>query len=104
MTNKVETGNVQCVDVYVGGTDRACREGDQAGRGFRLLFLRQDRMKHFPGKVELIVLCTMAALCTLILSMVQARDTGLFFLALPLFLCSAFLGLWKSGGLHADED
>jgi hypothetical protein len=60
-------------------------------------------MKNFPGKVELIALCTMAAICTLVISMVHAKDAGLFFLAFPLFVSSAILGLWKSGRLRADD-
>jgi hypothetical protein len=61
-------------------------------------------MKHLPGKVELIALFVMAAFCTLIISYVHSRDTGLFFLAFPLFFCSAILGLWKSGRLRSDQE
>ena len=54
--------------------------------------------------MELIVLCSMAATCTIIISIVHAKDAGLFFLAFPLFVSSAILGLWKSGRLRADEE
>jgi hypothetical protein len=60
-------------------------------------------MRHFPGRKELVVLCAMAAVCTVIISLMHARDTGLFLLAFPLFLGSAMMGLWKSGRLRADE-
>jgi hypothetical protein len=59
-------------------------------------------LRYFPGKSELIVLSTMAALCTVVISLVHSRDTGLFLLAFPLFLSSAMLGLWKSGRLRPD--
>jgi hypothetical protein len=61
-------------------------------------------MKHFPGKAELIALSLMAATCTVIVSFVHSKDTGLFFLAFPLFLISAILGLWKSGQLRPDDE
>ena len=53
-------------------------------------------LRHFPGKMELIVLSLMAGLCTVVISLMHSRDTGLFFLAFPLFLCSAMMGLWKN--------
>jgi len=61
-------------------------------------------MKHFPGKMELIALFAMAAICTAIISLVHSRDAGLFFLAFPLFVTSAVMGLRKSGRLRADEE
>jgi hypothetical protein len=60
-------------------------------------------MRHLPGKAELVVLCEMAAACTALISLIHAKDTGLFFLAFPLFLGSAMMGLWKSGRLRADD-
>jgi len=60
-------------------------------------------MRHFPGKMELAVLCAMTAVCTALISLIHAKDAGLFFLAFPLFLGSAMLGLWKSGRLRADD-
>jgi hypothetical protein len=61
-------------------------------------------LKHFPGKMDLIVLCVMAAVCTVIISLVHSRDTGLFFLTFPLFVCSAVMGLRKRGRLGAHEE
>ena len=61
-------------------------------------------MRHLPGKLELIALFTMAAVCTVVISLFHARDEGLFFLAFPLFLVSAILGLIKSGRLRADGE
>ena len=54
--------------------------------------------------MELLILCAMASFCTVAISVVHAKDSGLFFLAFPLFLGSAILGLWKSGRLRPDED
>ena len=70
----------------------------------RGLLMGQLMLRHFPGKKELIVLSAMAALCTVIISLVQSKDAGLFFLAFPLFLSSAMLGLRKSGRLRPDEE
>ena len=59
--------------------------------------------RHLPARSEFIILCAMAAVCTVLISLVHAKDTGLFLLAFPLFLSSAMLGLWKSGRLRADD-
>ena len=66
--------------------------------------LGQMMMRHLPGKGELLALFVMAALCTVVISFVHARDSGLFFLAFPLFLSSSILGLWKSGRLNPDDE
>jgi hypothetical protein len=61
-------------------------------------------MRHLPGKAELIALCLMAGFCTIGISMMHAKDTGLFLFSFPLFVTSAVLGLWKSGRLRPDDD
>ena len=56
-------------------------------------------MKHLiPGKTEVMIFFAMAILCTGIVATTSKVDVGLAFLSVPIFICSAVMGLhrnWK---------
>jgi hypothetical protein len=60
--------------------------------------------RYLPGRVELLVLASLAIICSVILANLEARDAGLSLLAFPLFIFAAVLGLWKSGRLRGVDE
>jgi hypothetical protein len=58
------------------------------------------RMKRFlPGRTELAIFLTVALIGAAICEASQAHDLSMSVLAIPIFICAALMGMYRSGFL-----
>jgi NADH:ubiquinone oxidoreductase subunit 6 (subunit J) len=60
-------------------------------------------LDRIPGRYELAIFALMAIACAAIVSLVPKHDYAMMFIAMPLFLVSAIMGLRRSEQLKLRE-
>jgi hypothetical protein len=69
-------------------------------------FMDGSRMRYIPSRREIFVFATLAITCSIVVTSlkVSAHDLGLSFLAMPLFIFAALLGLRRNWSAAETEE